>query len=60
MIPCLRELRAFQLESGKMPFVDWLRSLKDERSKNFIRSRLDRLEKGNPEIADGLGGVSTN
>jgi putative addiction module killer protein len=41
------ELLTYQTANGKMPFSDWLKDLKDIRTKSIIRSRLARIRNGN-------------
>ena len=40
-------LRNYKDASGKIPFLDWLNSLKDPNIRLRVRRRLDRLEVGN-------------
>jgi putative addiction module killer protein len=42
-----KELKIYQLPNGKEPFIDWLESIKDRKTRNRIITRLDRLEIGN-------------
>ena len=42
-----RTLKIYTEESGKQPFADWMRSLRDRRTRARIRARLDRVEAGN-------------
>ena len=42
----LKELRNYTTHSGKVPFREWLDSLKDTMGRARIRKRLDRLELG--------------
>lgn len=42
-----KELVIYQTETGKRPFDDWLKGLKDIKARARIRSRLDRVELGN-------------
>lgn len=42
-----RILRNYLTLNGKVPFSDWLNSLKDPVTRLRIRRRLDRLEMGN-------------
>src|SRR3990167_4043980 len=44
-------LRNYVTPSGKVPFLEWLNSIKDQSTRLRIRRRLDRLELGN------LGGL---
>jgi len=42
-----RILRNYKTSSGKIPFIDWMQSLKDPVTRLRIRRRLDRVELGN-------------
>ncbi|MBI4356668.1 MAG: hypothetical protein HY559_02130 [Gammaproteobacteria bacterium] len=42
----LRELHIYTAISGKQPFLEWLRGLKDPKTRSRIRARLDRLAVG--------------
>lgn len=42
-----RNLRNYKTQSGKIPFLDWLNSIKDPVVRHRIRRRLDRVELGN-------------
>ncbi len=42
-----RELRVYESSSGKVPFEDWIESLRDAKGRAQIQVRLDRLEQGN-------------
>src|SRR5690348_4435866 len=42
-----RILRNYVMLSGRIPFLEWLDSLKDPITRLRIRRRLDRLEVGN-------------
>lgn len=39
-------LQIYELPSGKAPFSDWLKRLKDKVARARIRRRLDKLEEG--------------
>lgn len=39
-------LRNYVTRSGKVPFVDWIKNIKDPTTRHRIRSRLDRVELG--------------
>lgn len=41
------EVFRYQIEGGKEPMTDWLRSLQDKQAQAKIRVRLKRLEAGN-------------
>ena len=42
-----RSLKVYTTPDGRAPFLEWLDSLKDLRSRAAIRTRLDRVEAGN-------------
>ncbi len=42
-----REVVQYQTQDGKIPFREWLHSLKDMEAKARIRTRIDRLQLGN-------------
>lgn len=51
-------LRNYVTPSGKIPFLEWLNSLKDTTTRLRIRRRIDRLELGNfgdcEPVGDGV------
>lgn len=51
-------IKLFETGPGKVPFLDWLRGLKDLRAKTAIRVRVDRLSLGNfgdcKSVGDGV------
>ena len=53
-----RELEVFRTSTGRAPFNEWLESLRDARTRNRVRGRLDRLEAGNfgdcQPVGDGV------
>ena len=49
------EVFRYQYESGKEPFTDWLRSLRDKQVQARMRVRLRRLEAGNFGDCHGVG-----
>jgi putative addiction module killer protein len=53
-----REIQQYITSDGKIPFDEWLNSLRDIRAKARIAQRLDRLQLGNlgdyKSIGDGL------
>ena len=52
-------LRNYITPSGKVPFLEWLNSIKDQSTRLRIRHRLDRLELGNLGDCEPVGeGVS--
>jgi putative addiction module killer protein len=53
-----REIRQYITAEGKIPFDEWLNSLRDIRAQARIEQRLDRLRSGNlgdyKSIGDGI------
>jgi len=49
-------LRIYATVDGRRPFAEWLGSLKDQRGRRAIKSRLDRVELGNFGDCRSLGG----
>lgn len=51
-------IKIYKAQSGKEPFVDWLYSIKDNKIKNIILNRLNRIETGNignyKPLGDGI------
>ena len=45
----------FRTNDGKRPFIDWIQSLKDQRAKQKIQLRLDRLSLGNLGQTNSVG-----
>lgn len=43
-----RILEIYRDLDGKEPFIEWLESIKDRKTRSRIITRLDRLEVGNP------------
>ncbi len=50
-----REIRSYQTDDGKCPFSEWLDSLPDAKTRAKIRTRLDRVEKGNLGDCEPVG-----
>ena len=42
-----KELFLYQTSNGRVPFEEWLESLKDRKARAVIRTRLNRAEQGN-------------
>ena len=42
-----REFELYVTPEGKIPFSDWLETLKDKRAKAEVKRRLDRVIEGN-------------
>lgn len=51
----LKTLRYYTTQSGKTPFLEWLNSLKNIKTKLRIRRRLDRLELGHYGDCESVG-----
>ena len=53
-----REIEIFHTQDRREPFTEWLRSLRDQKTRGRIRKRLERLEGGNfgdcCSVADGV------
>ncbi len=53
-----KTLKIFQEPGGKEPFIQWLESIKDRKTRSRIITRLDRLEVGNPgdykQVGEGV------
>lgn len=43
-----KTLKLYQDLNGKEPFIEWIESIKDRKTRSRILTRLDRLEVGNP------------
>lgn len=50
-----RILKVYMDSRGKEPFIEWLESIKDQKTRSRIITRLDRLEVGNPGDFRPLG-----
>ena len=54
----LVEILAYQTLEGKIPYQNWLKSIRDSQTKARIRNRVDRLRLGNfgdcKGIAEGI------
>lgn len=42
-----REIRLYERENGRVPFDDWILTIKDHKIRGIILRRLDRVEAGN-------------
>lgn len=53
-----REIQVYRTQNGMEPFTEWLRSLRDQRTRDRIRKRLERLGDGNfgdcRSVGDGV------
>jgi len=50
-----KDIKLFVTKNGKRPFLDWLKDLKDQRAKQKIQIRIDRLSLGNPGHTNSVG-----
>ena len=51
-----RKLQIYQTQNGREPFTEWLRSIRDRRTRTRIQERLERLEIGNVGDCQSIGG----
>ena len=51
-----REIRLFVRADGSCPFEDWVRALRDKRSRERVHARIDRLRLGNFGDCGPVGG----
>lgn len=51
-----RQLQVYQTQNGREPFTEWLRSIRDRRTRTRIQERLERLEIGNVGDCQSIGG----
>ena len=51
-----REIRRYVTNEGKVPFAQWLDSLRDAKTKTKIAQRLDRVNLGNLGDYKSVGG----
>jgi len=51
-----RRLEVYVTSAGRIPFLEWLESLKDLRARAIIRTRLDRIRLGDLGDCHPLGG----
>ncbi|MBI1928533.1 type II toxin-antitoxin system RelE/ParE family toxin [Candidatus Poribacteria bacterium] len=58
LTPHPRELEIYRNRNGREPFTEWLKSIKDQKARNRIQARLDRLEAGHfgdcQPVSDGV------
>ena len=50
-----RELQVYQTQNGREPFTEWLKSIRDQRTRTRIRERIERLEIGNVGDCQSVG-----
>lgn len=51
----VKQLLFYITPDGKVPVEDWIRHLRDQKARSIIRTRLDRLETGNPGDHKAVG-----
>ena len=44
-----KSLRIYRLPGGRIPYLDWLRKLTDQRTRQKIQARIGRVRLGNFE-----------
>lgn len=54
-MPTEQEVRIYTRSDGTEPFTEWLRGLRDERTRNRIRQRIARVRLGNFGDARSVG-----
>ena len=50
-----RKLQVYQTQNDREPFTEWLKSIRDRRTRTRIRERLERLEIGNVGDCQSVG-----
>jgi putative addiction module killer protein len=50
-----QEVRMYRTGSGRIPYLDWLMSLRDARTRQKIEARIARVRLGNFGIARSVG-----
>ena len=50
-----KDIKLFRTKDGKKPFIEWLESLRDQKAKQKIQLRVDRLSLGNPGHTNSVG-----
>lgn len=50
-----KEIRIFKTKFGQLPYLEWFRSLKDQKSRQIIQARIDRLSLGNAGFTNTVG-----
>ena len=51
-----REVENYVRPDGRCPFEDWMTSLRDQRARARIRTRIDRVQLGNLGNCESVGG----
>lgn len=50
-----KRILLYKTTEGKTPFLDWMESIQDFKTRGRIRARIDRLFLGNPGDYKGIG-----
>ena len=50
-----RELKIYRAPNGQVPFIKWLKSLQDQKTRKRIQARIDRIESGNLGDRESVG-----
>lgn len=51
----IKEIRIYRTKEGKIPFIEWIESLKDNLAKAQITNRLNRIKLGNFGDCENVG-----
>ena len=51
-----KQVETYVRHDGRCPFVDWMDSLRDQRARAKIRTRIDRVQLGNLGNCESVGG----
>lgn len=50
-----KEIRLFRSKLGHRPYMEWFQSIEDQRTRQIIQVRIDRLSLGNPGLTNSVG-----
>ena len=50
-----RELQIYRDPNGREPFTEWLKSLRDRKTRKRIQAQIDRIESGNLSDHESVG-----
>jgi putative addiction module killer protein len=50
-----QDVRIYRTTAGRMPYLEWLNSLKDDRARQKIDARIARIRVGNFGVARSVG-----
>lgn len=51
----LKEIRIYRTKAGKIPFIEWIESVKDNIGRAQITNRLNRIKLGNHGDCENVG-----